>query len=341
MPGHKPTDRPAGKPASTPHTVALLTFDACQILDVSGPASVFAAANDAVGRDWYDVHTLSAAGGEIRSSSAVVLATRPIADLAPDAVDTLLVAGGEDEGLRSLIGNPAVRDWVTRGSARSRRFGSICTGTFVLAHFGLVGEHRVATHWSKCGELADTFPDANVDASALFVNEGRLWTSAGVTTGIDMSLEMVARDLGYAVAHGIAKRLVLHARRPGYQSQFSPVLQAQARADAPFASLIDWMRDHLAEPLDVPTLAARAALSERSFQRKFSHCIGETPARFVETLRLDRARSLLASELSLKQIADKTGFSSAGQLSKTFERRYGLTPMQFRDRHLRPSAEAA
>lgn len=333
-----PTDTQNTAPA---RSVAILTFDASQVLDVAGPASVFAAANDALGKPFYQVHILSAAGGPVQSSSAVALATQPIASVAPESIDTLLVAGGEDEGLRSLTRNESVREWVTRASACARRYGSICTGTFVLAHFGLVRGNRVATHWSKCSELSQAYPDAEVDANALFVNDGRLWTSAGVTTGIDMSLEMVASDLGYAVAHGIARRLVLYARRPGYQSQFSPVLQAQAHADAPFATLVEWMRDHLHEPLDVPTLAARMAMSDRSFQRKFSRCMGETPARFVETLRLDQARNLLSGGMSLKEIAERTGYGSAGQFSKAFERRFGMTPQLFRDLHLHRHLEAA
>lgn len=342
-------DMPTGKspigsgdpPPPAVRHVAILTFTGCQILDVTGPAAVFSAANDGIGARAYEVHVLSAAGGEVRTSSTVTLATRPIAGLAPEAVDTLLVAGGGDEGLQSLIDDPAVRAWVTQASAASRRFGSICTGTFVLAHFGLVGKRRVATHWSKCGELAQTFPEATVDAEALFVNEGRLWTSAGVTTGIDMSLDLVASDLGYGVAHWIAKRLVLHARRPGYQSQFSPVLLAQGRADAPFAPLIEWMRAHLDERLDLPTLAARVAMSDRTFQRKFAQCMGETPAHFVETLRLDRTRDLLAGPMSLKEIADRTGYGSAGQLSKAFERRYGMTPVAFRATRRDRAAEPA
>ena len=318
---------------SKPLNVAILAFSGCQVLDVTGPAMVFEAGNIASGKAHYNVHILSPKGGTIQTNSAVALVTKPLQELPPGAIDTLLIAGGEASGLRALVANRSVRKWTVRASARARRFGSVCTGTFALAHFGLLGGKRVATHWSACSELAELCPQAHVDANALFVNDGRLWTSAGVTTGIDMSLAMVAADLGDAVANAIAKRLVLYARRPGYQSQFSPVLNAQSRAVAPFADLIDWIRDNLAKPLEVPKLAARVSMSERTFQRNFTRSVGVTPARFVETLRLDQTRVFLAAGLALKEIATKVGYRTSAQLSKAFDRRFGMTPLLFRQLH--------
>jgi transcriptional regulator GlxA family with amidase domain len=323
---------------SKPLNVAILAFSGCQVLDVSGPAMVFEAGNIASGKAHYKVHILSTKGGTIQTNSAVALVTKPLRELSPRAIDTLLIAGGDASGLRALVTNRSVRKWTVRGSARARRFGSVCTDTFALAHFGLLGGKRVATHWSACSELAELCPDTHVDANALFVNDGRLWTSAGVTTGIDMSLAMVASDLGDTVANAIAKRLVLYARRPGYQSQFSPVLNAQSRAVAPFADLIDWIRDNLAKPLEVPKLAARVSMSERTFQRNFTRSVGVTPARFVETLRLDQTRVYLAAGLSLKEIATKVGYLTSAQLSKAFDRRFGMTPLLFRQLHGRAIA---
>jgi transcriptional regulator GlxA family with amidase domain len=318
---------------STRH-VALFAFEGVQVLDVTGPAAVFAAANDAVGRPCYRVHVLSAAGGVLRSNSAVEIATRPVKSLRPASVDTLLVAGGEEEALLALAGDKAVRRWIVTAAASARRYGSICTGAFVLAHFGLIGRKRVATHWGACALLAQRYPEVDVDAHALYVEDGRLWTSAGVTTGIDMSLAMVERDHGAEVAGAIAKRLVLYVRRPGFQSQFSAVLAAQSRAGAPFADLIDWMNGHLAKPLDVPRLAARSAMSDRTFHRRFTRSVGETPARFVETLRLDRARQMLGTGATLKEIAAQAGFASAATFSLAFERRFGVSPRLFREVHL-------
>lgn len=316
-------------------TVAILAFPGVQVLDVAGAAAVFASANHAAGKDAYKVHILSADGGTIQSSSAIELATKPIRSVRASTIDTLLIAGGDQAGLIDLAANKSVHRWAVNASKKARRFGSICTGTFALAQFGLLHGKRVATHWSTCSQLAELYPDTEVDANALFVNDGNLWTSAGVTTGIDMSLEMVASDLGDTIANAIAKRLVLHARRPGFQSQFSPVLSAQAHANAPFSDLIYWMRENLSAPLDVPSLAARVAMSDRSFLRKFTKCIGETPAHFVETLRLDQTRNLIAAGMPMKEIAAKTGYSTAAQLAKAFDRRYGMTPHLFRQLHCR------
>jgi len=325
---------PAHSPASPhPHRVGLVTFDGIQILDVTGPASVFAAANDAVDRQHYAVRILSETGGLIKSNSAITIASEALDGFAFDAFDTLLIVGGDEDATRALALNRRVGAWMRQCSEKVQRYGSICTGAFALASYGLIDGKRVATHWSGCSELARLFPRVEVDTNALYVEDGKVWTSAGVTTGIDMCLEIVARDLGPDAANAIAERLVLYAKRPGYQSQFSPVLRAQTRADAPFAKLIQWMRDNLTDVLDVPRLAASVAMSERNFHRKFTAAVGETPARFVETLRLDQVRLLLGAGISLKEIASRTGYTTAAQLSKAFERRFGMTPLLFREMH--------
>jgi transcriptional regulator GlxA family with amidase domain len=313
--------------------IALLAFDGVQILDITGPAAVFGAANDAAGGPFYRLHIVSAKGGAIVSNCGVALVTEAICDVESQIMDTVLVAGGSEEGLRALAQDEAVRDWMTRAARRARRFGSVCSGTFVLAHFGIIRGKRVATHWEGTALLGKHYPDLQVDANALYVEDGRVWTSAGVTTGIDMCLALVARDLGEPVANAIAQRLVLYARRPGYQSQFSPVLAAQARADSAFSDLIDWIREHLGEPLDVERLAERAGMSPRTFHRRFVEATGETPGRFIETIRLDHARQLLQTRASLKEIAAKAGYATQGQFSKAFARRFGLGPGLFREMH--------
>ena len=223
--------------------------------------------------------------------------------------------------------------WLRRACARARRYGSVCTGAFALAACGLLDGKRVATHWEATAILGRKHPAIEVDANALYVEDGRVWTSAGVTTGIDMCLALVARDLGDAVANAIARRLVLYARRPGYQSQFSTVLAAQEKADSPFAALVDWIRTHLDDALDVAALAERAGMSPRTFHRRFTDALGETPARFVETLRLDHARALLQTSLALKTVAAQTGYATPGLLSKAFARRFGVSPGLFRALH--------
>ncbi|WP_240547309.1 helix-turn-helix domain-containing protein [Mesorhizobium tianshanense] len=206
----------------------------------------------------------------------------------------------------------------------AERFGSVCTGGFLLAALGLLD----AIESRPTGIPARRLPKAFRG-----MVDGRLWTSAGVTTGIDMALAMIAHDLDAIIAGEVAKRLILYARRPGYQSQFSPLLQAQLKGDSPFADLIGWIQANLAAPLDVPSLAARAGMTERSFHRKFVAATGQTPARFVEIARLDAARMLLSRGLSLKSVAAQVGLFPPVRLTEAFERRFRVAPRLFRDMH--------
>lgn len=315
-------------PMPRPHRLFIFAYEGCQLLDVTGPAAVFGAANDASGRPVYDLRIVSPDGGAVVSNSGVAIQTRRIGG----QPDTLLVAGGS-RGLKATMTRADVRRWLRKAAPKAGRYGSVCTGAFVLAAAGLLDGRRVATHWASCDRLARNFPSLTVDAASLYVVDGKVWTSAGVTTGIDMALALVEADLGAAIANRIARYFVLYARRPGYQSQFSPLLQAQTAAEAPFTDLIDWMQAHLDRPLDVPALAARAGLSERSFYRKFTEATGKTPAHFVESLRLDAARTLLARGLPLKAIAGKVGLSSPARLGQAFERRFGMAPSLFREMH--------
>lgn len=319
------------------HRVAFIVYPGFELLDPAGPASVYSSANRALqqqGRPGhYNVELLSAQGGTVESSSGVGVETRSTAGFGPGDAFTLLIAGAERKPLLAAVADPALRAAIPGLAAKAERFGSVCSGGFLLASLGLLDGHRVATHWDSCRPLAATFPKVIVDPDALYVVDGRLWTSAGVTTGIDMALAMIASDLDAAVAGEVAKRLILYARRPGYQSQFSPVLQAQVKGDSPFADLIGWIQANLDAPLDVPSLAERAGLTERTFHRKFAASTGQTPARFVETARLDAARMLLSHGLSLKSVAAKVGLFPAARLSEAFERRFGMPPRLFRDMH--------
>lgn len=318
-------------PMARPHRISLLAYEGCQLLDVTGPAAVFGAANDGRDRPFYDVQIVSPDGGSVVTNCGVAIVSHPIGG----RPDTLLVAGGS-RGLKAALAREDVLAWLRKAAPRAKRFGSVCTGAFMLAAAGLLDGKRVATHWASCERLADRFPALTVDADALYVVDGKVWTSAGVTTGIDMALALVEADLGAATANLIARHFVLYARRPGYQSQFSPLLQAQTNADAPFAALVNWMQDNLDKPLDVPALAARAGLSERSFYRKFTDATGKTPAHFVEGLRLDAARTLLAKGLPLKAIAGRVGLRSSARLGQAFERRFGMAPSLFREIHVSP-----
>jgi transcriptional regulator GlxA family with amidase domain len=313
--------------------IALIAFDGFQILDITGPASVFAAANNAEGKERYQVSVISANGGNIQSNCGIEIATKSMKSSRTIAWDTVLIAGGKGEGLEALCRNATAMRWILKAAQKAHRFGSICSGTFVLGHLGLLDKRKVTTHWAYCNLLTKQFPKAIVDSNALYIIDGNLWTSAGVTTGIDMSLGLVAKDLGSSVANTIAKRLVLYARRPGYQSQFSPVLGAQSASEAnnEFTGLIEWIQSHLNESLDIPVLADFVFMSERNFYRKFTQCVGQTPARYVEALRLERCRELLSSGLQLKQISALTGYKTPSQLTKAFERRFGISPTLFRE----------
>ena len=315
-------------PMTRPHRIAIVAYEGCQLLDVTGPAAVFGAANETATHQFYDVAIVSPDGGAVVCNCGVALHSRKIGG----QPDTLLVAGGS-RGLKAAMEHQDLRRWLRKAAPGARRYGSVCTGAFVLAAAGLLDGKRVATHWSSCRRLAERFAAIDVDAEQLYVVDGKVWTSAGVTTGIDMALALVEADLGAATANLIARHFVLYARRPGYQSQFSPVLQAQTAAETPFAGLIDWMQAHLDQPLDVPALAARAGLSERSFYRKFTDATGKTPAHFVESLRLDAARTLLGQGLPLKAIAGQVGLRSSARLGRAFERRFGMAPTLFREMH--------
>lgn len=319
------------------HKVIFIVYPGFELLDMSGPAAVFNNANRALAQraeaPFYGILSASALGGPVASSSGIVVQTCRIDEVTPSSAITPLIVGAERAPLLTAMTDMPLRSQLAQLIKGAERFGSVCSGGFVLAAMGLLDGARVATHWESCEPLSNAFPGVTVDPDALYVVDGRCWTSAGVTTGIDMALAMVSADLDAAIAGEVAKRLVLYARRPGYQSQFSPVLQAQVRGDSPFAELIAWMQANLAEVLDVPALADRAGLSERSFHRKFTIATGTTPARFVETARLDMARMLLSRGLPLKSVAAQVGLSPAPRLSAAFERRFGVSPRLFSDMH--------
>jgi transcriptional regulator GlxA family with amidase domain len=319
------------------HHVIFIVYPGFELLDAAGPASAFNSANRALGQQkrpaFYKVGLASAEGGTVESSSGVAVGTRAIAELEPREAQTVLVAGAEREQLLPMVADPILRAALPRLAAKADRFGSVCSGGFLLAAVGLLDGYRIATHWDSCKPFAETFPAVTVDPDALYVVDGRLWTSAGVTTGIDMALAMIAADLDATIAGEVAKRLILYARRPGYQTQFSPVLKAQVQSDSPFADLIGWIHANLNAPLDVPSLADRAGLAERTFHRKFMAATGQTPARFVETARLDAARMLLSRGLSLKSVAAQVGLFPPARLAEAFERRFGIAPRLFREMH--------
>ncbi|NVB85630.1 MAG: helix-turn-helix domain-containing protein, partial [Kofleriaceae bacterium] len=280
----------------------------------------------------YEVVIASRTGGELVTSCGLPIRTTGLASLEPRASDTVLVAGGGKEPITSAVRDTALLRWLANAATIVRRIGSVCSGAFVLAAAGLLDGKRAATHWSACDQLAKRFPCVEVDRNAIFVVDGNLWTSAGVTTGIDMSLAIVEEDLGRDVTDAIAAQLVLYMRRPGYQSQWSDALVARDGAAA-LAPAIAWARANLAKA-DLETVAQKVGLSLRTFHRRCLEQLDTTPAKLIEKLRVERARDLVESgDLPAKTLAAQCGFSSAAQMKRAFERELGFGLRAYRLLH--------
>jgi len=325
------TNHPRNPPA--PRRVEIVAFAQVQLLDVTGPLQVFASANDhaaAAGAPAPYRPLVVAATSPVVSSAGVALlaAALPRANV---AVDTLLVAGGR-RAVAQASCDAALLRWLRMRAPLARRIGSVCSGTFVLGAAGLLDGKRVTTHWEVCNALARQFPSARVEPEPIFVRDGALWTSAGVTAGIDMALAMVEDDLGHAVSIAVARDLVVFLKRPGSQAQFSATLATQHRGGT-FERLQGWMAGHLTSDLSVTALAERAGMSERSFVRHFRARTGHTPADAVQRLRLEAARQLLVTTtLPLKRVAQRSGFGSEETLRRALLRHLHSTPGDYRAR---------
>lgn len=307
--------------------VVLLAPDGLQPLDAIGPLEVFHTAS-VLREGAYAVEIAAPGGGVITSHSGLRIVADPLPD--PSGIDTLLIAGGE--GTRAAAHDPEVLSWVRAGAAAARRTTSVCTGSFVLAAAGLLDGRRATTHWAWCDLLRRSFPAVDVDPDPIFVRDGNVWTSAGVTAGMDLALALVEEDLGPETALAVARQLVVFVKRPGGQAQFSAGLAAQTARRDPLRELQAWIVDHLGEDLSVPALARRACLSERQFARAFKDETGMTPAQYVEALRVERARLLLEDGATVDEAARATGFRSAEVLRRAFHRRIGVAPSAYRER---------
>lgn len=311
-------------------TIAILIFPGVQALDVSGPMDVFAEANSFLpAEQQYAIEVLGTQEGLLRCSNGLSLAAHRHYAQANDAYDLLLVAGGP--GLPAQPYDAALSAWLARAAGKAGRHGSICNGAFLLGHAGLLDGKKVATHWNDAAALAARFPLAQVDADSIYAHDGKLVSSAGVTAGIDLALSLLADDGGAPLALQVARRLVVYTQRQGGQSQFSPHLTPVVDAASPVAQAQQYVLAHLGEALDVDTLAQLVAMSPRNFARIFVRELGVTPARFIESARLDSARVLLAvSDAPLKTIAWRCGFGTADQLRAVFLRRLGVSARQYR-----------
>ncbi len=320
-----------------PRRIAIVAFPNLQVLDVTGPHEVFARTARWLceqGRRTdlaYTTELLATAPGVIAASSGLRLVVdRPLHEVR-GSIDTLLVAGGT--GTPAAMQDQTLLRWLRRVAPRVRRLGSVCTGAFILAEAGLLNGRRATTHWGSCAAMARRYPHVTVDADPIFVRDGNVYTSAGVTAGMDLALAMVEEDHGREVALQVARELVLFLRRPGGQSQFSSQLAVQAADREPLRELQAWIADHVGDDLSVPALAERVAMSPRNFARVFTREVGVTPARFVETARVEVARRRLEeSSNGVDAVAAQCGFGTAESMRRTFLRHLHVPPSAYRHR---------
>jgi transcriptional regulator GlxA family with amidase domain len=329
--------------AETLRRIVILAYPGVQPLDVVGPAEVFSGADGVVAAD---------RGGAGRAYEIEVVAQSPepimtrtggygIAPLKTTAqvrgrIDTLMVAGGW--GVNDALEDAGLVRWIRSAARRSRRVTSVCSGSFLLAVAGLLEGKRATTHWSSCAELARRHPEVAVDPNPIFIHDGDVWTSAGVTSGMDLALALVEEDLGREVALEVARWLVLYLQRPGGQAQFSSHLVSQLAERVPLRELQGWIADNLDGDLRVEALAERAAMSPRNFARAFRREIGMTPAAYVTELRVERARQRLESGAEpIDQVAIGCGFGTPETMRRAFARRVGVAPAEYRNRFRTPT----
>lgn len=311
----------------------MLAFAPVEEMDVVGPWDVFATANKLVQDQTlaYDMELVTTRrSGTFVGDSGLTLAAMRHYGAVKGEIDTLMIPGGS--GPMSAR-DAAVLHWVRATAKRSSRMVSVCTGAFLLAQAGLLDGRRATTHWMYAAELARRHPQVTVDPDRIYIRDGNVYTSAGVTAGMDLALALVEEDFGSAVALEVARRLVLFLRRPGGQAQFSTLLSSQASQNRPLRELQIWIAQNLHQDLSVERLAYRVAMSPRNFARAFARNTGTTPARFVERLRLEAARrELETTDCGLESVAARTGFASAEVMRRSFQRRLGTSPNLYRQR---------
>lgn len=315
-----------------PTAVAIIVPQNAQSLDISGPLDAFLEANrQAPDKCNYEMRLLSTGPERTVKAGAMSLVTNNSILEDKEPIDTLLVAGTPDYG--QAYGATELHAWLRQKAPQCRRHGSVCTGAFFLGAAGLLDGLNVTTHWQHARELAERFPAARIVPDQIFVQDGALWTSAGVTAGIDLALKLIEDDCGREVALLVARRLVVFLKRPGGQSQFSAHLAAQLATESRIQSVQHWILDHLSLDLTVTILASRAAMSVRNFTRVFQQETGITPADFVEKARVDSARRLLEdTDKPQQRVASSCGFANPDTMRRAFLRRLGTGPREYRER---------
>lgn len=304
--------------------IAVLIFPDFQLLDAAGPISAFEIAGRYV-PGTYQLRIMAADPGAVASSSGASMIAEPLSD---ETFDTVVIAGGN--GTRPASLDPRMIAWVRDASARARRTASVCSGAYILAEAGLLDGRRATTHWERSADFARRYPKVTLEPDRIFVRDGSIWSSAGITAGIDLTLALIAEDLGEDISRRTAQQLVVYHRRPGGQSQFSALIEMGGQQGR-FAELLDWMRARLAESLTVERLADQAAMSPRHFARAFTAETGLTPAKAVERLRLETARERVeGSSDSIDRVAETVGFGDPERMRRAFLRAFGQPPQALR-----------
>jgi transcriptional regulator GlxA family with amidase domain len=326
-----------GRDMTRVRKIGMLVFPDVEVLDLCGPFDAFVYADRCLrmtGRETepgYEVLVIAAARGLVKTKCGLQVLATHSCDEVTAGLDTLIVVGGE--GVEQACAEPTLVEWVKRMAPRSRRVASVCTGAFLLATAGLLNDRKVTTHWMYCDELAAAFPSLRVDANRIFVRDGNVYTSGGITAGIDMALALIEEDLGRDVPRLVAGTMVVFLRRPGGQTQFSPFLQAEAKNRRDIRELQAWIVANPAEDLEVARLADRVAMSPRNFARLFQCETGMTPAKFVEHARMEAACCKLEqTTLPVETIAEKCGFGAANRMRRSFQRLLNVAPHDYRER---------
>lgn len=314
-------------------TIAILALPNAQLLDVAGPLDVFAEANAQANNPIYDLRVIAVSSGPVRSSSGVrILADQTTDQPPPQRIDTLLIAGAPNAA--EFKPAPQLIRWLKAVIPNTRRYGSVCTGAFVLAKAGFLNDRRVTTHWAVAERLARDFPKVRIEADAIHVRDGRLRTAAGVTAGLDLSLALVEEDLGRELALRVSSQLVMYFRRTGGQTQFSRKAQAVPAGRSAIQEIQRLIAAHPEGDHTIPSLARRMKLSPRHFTRLFKNEVGDTPANWILQSRIASARHFLESAAPPKEVAARCGFGDVDTFRRAFVRLVGITPAEYRKRHL-------
>jgi transcriptional regulator GlxA family with amidase domain len=312
-------------PPKRPRRIAIALFPGFQLLDAAGPIAAFEIATR-FAEDSYEIVTVASKSGLVRSSSGVAMPAETLMGMNLARIDTLIIVGGM--GMIETVRDAVLVSAFQRGAQRCRRVASVCSGSFLLAVAGLLDGKTATTHWRQAPRMQRLFPNIRVEADRIFVREGKIWTSAGVTAGIDLALAMIAEDLGAEIASNVAREMVVYAQRPGGQAQHSALLDLGGGDK--FANLHAWMQQNLAKDLSVDALAERAAMSPRNFARVYAAETGVTPAKAIERLRAEAARTALAEGATIQDAARRTGFGDPERMRRAFIRLYGSPPAAMR-----------